>query len=114
MSKKKRKIKFNNSDGIIFSTDPDFKYNENQVENETIEPANQQLRIFLDRKQRKGKTVTIVEGFVGTNENLKTLEKKLKTSCGVGGSAKDGIIIIQGDMREKIKTLLNGLGYNTK
>jgi len=114
MSKKKKKGKFDTTDGIIYSTNPDFEYALEQEEKETISPGNQQLRILLDRKQRKGKTVTLIEGFVGSKEELKQLEKKLKTACGVGGSSKDGIIIIQGDMRQRVKSFLDKWGYKSR
>ncbi len=114
MSKKKKKIKFDDSDGVVYSTNPEFEYASEFEEEETRSPENQQLRIVLDRKQRKGKTVTLIEGFIGTNEALKQLEKRLKTACGVGGSSKDGVIIIQGDMRQKIKGFLEEWGYNYK
>ncbi len=111
MSKKKKKIKFDDRDGVVFSTNPDFDYDRELEGNETLEPSEQRLHILLDRKQRKGKTVTLVEEFVGSDEDLKVLGKKLKTACGVGGSAKDGTIIIQGDMRQKIKVFLEKWGY---
>jgi translation initiation factor 1 len=105
-----------NRRGIVFSTNPDFEYQyEEQEEQEEI-PANQQkLRVMIDRKQRKGKEVTLITGFVGPDNELKDLAKFLKSKCGVGGSAKDGEIIIQGNHREKIVDLLLNKGYsNTK
>ncbi|MCH2081465.1 MAG: translation initiation factor [Saprospiraceae bacterium] len=105
-----------NRKGIVFSTNPDFEYQyEEQEEQEEI-PANQQkLRVMIDRKQRKGKEVTLITGFVGPDNELKDLAKFLKSKCGVGGSAKDGEIIIQGNHREKIVDLLLNKGYsNTK
>lgn len=114
MSKKQKKIKFGNHDGVVYSTNPDFKYEQDFEENEVLSSSEQFLRIVIDRKQRKGKTVTLVEGFVGNAEDLKALEKKLKTACGVGGSSKEGVIIIQGDLRMKIKELLKKWGYKTK
>ncbi len=101
---------------VVYSTSSDFEYvNEDETEKETIEPSKQRLRISLDKRQRNGKKVTLVTGFIGTEEDLKKLGKTLKTKCGVGGSAKDGEIIIQGDFRDKVKELLIGLGYkNTK
>jgi len=112
MSKKKnKKIKFENRDGIIYSTNPDFKY-DNEIEiTETLPPSEQHLKVTIDRKQRKGKTVTLIKGFIGSSEDLKELEKKLKTACGVGGSSKDGVIIIQGNMLQKVKASLKELGY---
>ena len=101
--------------GTVYSTNPDFEYeSETPDEAETLPPAPQNLRLLLDRKARKGKTATVVEGFVGTEEDLKALAKMLKTKCGVGGSAKDGEIIIQGDFREKVLELLLAEGYKAK
>ena len=101
--------------GVVFSTNPDFEYEQEQEESqETLPNAQQKLKIFLDRKQRKGKTVTIVEGFIGTEDDLKVLAKQLKTKCGVGGSAKEGEIVIQGDFKSKIVELLKAEGYQVK
>lgn len=101
---------------IVYSTDTNFEYeNGRTAEAETLPPDKQALRIRLDRRQRNGKQVTLVTGFTGTEDDLKTLGKLLKTKCGVGGSAKDGEIIIQGDFREKVKALLLAEGYkNTR
>ncbi|MFW6218585.1 MAG: translation initiation factor [Bacteroidota bacterium] len=108
MSKKKRK----NISGIVYSTDPDFEYNyDNEEEADTPGPAEQKLVISLDTKKRKGKTVTLVSGFTGKQEDLADLGKQLKTHCGTGGSAKDGEIIIQGDSREKVRDFLLKKGY---
>jgi translation initiation factor 1 len=101
--------------GVVYSTNPDFDYKkEQEEESETPEPKQQNLRIGLDKKQRKGKAVTLITGFVGTEDDLKELAKKLKTKCGVGGSAKDNEIIIQGDFRDKILALLLEDGYKAK
>lgn len=98
--------------GMVYSTNDNFEYEQEPTEQiETKERAKQALRIFLDKKQRGGKQVTIVGNFSGTEEDLKTLGKLLKTKCGVGGSTKEGEIIIQGDFREKILTLLKNEGY---
>ena len=101
--------------GVVFSTNPDFKY-ETQVEpeQETLPPAKQKLIVRIDRRQRAGKQVTLVEGFVGRQEDLAALAKTLKTRCGVGGTAKDGEITIQGDLRDKVTALLCGMGYKAK
>lgn len=107
MSKKKK--------WVVFSTNPDyeFEYDEDEVQ-ETLPPQQQTLYIELDRKKRKGKSVTLITGFIGTEDDLNSLGKTLKTKCGVGGSAKDGEIIVQGDMRSKVKELLEKEGYKTK
>ncbi len=89
--------------GFVFSTDPNFKFEEEDNElKETLLPAQQKLRVKLDAKHRAGKVVTLIEGFIGTENDLQELEKKLKNFCGTGGSAKDNEIIIQGDQRDKI------------
>lgn len=105
-----------NRTGIVFSTNPDFEYQYEENEEQEEIPANQQkLRVMIDRKQRKGKEVTLVTGFVGPDDELKDLAKFLKSKCGVGGSAKDGEIIIQGNHRDKVVDLLLDKGYsNTK
>ena len=83
-------------------------------EEETLPPSKQKLKVSLDKKNRKGKAVTLVEGFVGNEEDLKALGKNLKTKCGVGGAAKDGEIIIQGDVRDKVEEILLSAGYQVK
>ena len=95
--------------GIVYSTDPQFKFEEDQDSKETLQPAQQKLKIRLDTKHRAGKAVTLIEGFIGKNEDLEALGKKLKTFCGTGGSAKGNEIIIQGDQREKV---MQWLGKN--
>ncbi|MCB0684023.1 MAG: translation initiation factor, partial [Saprospiraceae bacterium] len=88
----------NKRSGIVFSTDPDYEYAYQQDDDAaTLPPQQQKLRVLIDRKQRKGKEVTLVTGFVGSDDDLKELAKALKNKCGVGGSAKDGEIILQGD-----------------
>ncbi len=99
-------------DGLVFSTDPDFDFTPEEEETETIPLSQQQLRIWLDRKKRKGKAVTLITGFRGSEEELKSLAKALKTYCGVGGSAKEGEIIVQGDQRDKVLKYLLDKGYN--
>lgn len=104
-------------DGLAYSTDKSFFENfdyENEA-TETLPKEKQKLRLSLDSKQRAGKTVTVVSGFVGTTEDLEALGKQLKTKCGAGGSAKEGIIMIQGDYKSKIIAWLLDWGYkNTK
>jgi translation initiation factor 1 len=101
--------------GVVFSTNPDFKYEtQAEPEQETLPPARQKLIVRIDRRQRAGKQVTLVEGFVGRQEDLAALAKTLKTRCGVGGTAKDGEITIQGDLRDKVTALLCGMGYKAK
>jgi translation initiation factor 1 len=90
------------SRGFVYSTDPNFSFKEERESIETLQPAQQKLRIRLDTKQRAGKAVTLVQGFIGKEEDLEELGKKLKNFCGTGGSVKDGEIIIQGDQREKV------------
>ena len=109
MKKKSRKKR----DGIVFSTNPDFEYQYEQNEaEEALPPQQQRLRVSIDRKARKGKEVTLVTGFVGPEEDLKALGKMLKAKCGVGGSAKEGEIIIQGNQRDKVVQLLKDAGYS--
>lgn len=99
--------------GFVFSTDPNFKFEEeSREEAATLPPAQQQLRVQLDSKQRAGKVVTLVYGFVGADDDLEALGKQLKNYCGTGGSVKDGEIIIQGDQREKIMQFLIKQGYS--
>ena len=107
MSKKNKP----DSRGFVFSTDPDFKFERESTPNETLLPPHQKLKVRLDTKHRAGKAVTLVEGFIGRDEDLEELGKKLKTFCGTGGSAKDGEIIIQGDQREKVMQWLLKNGY---
>lgn len=101
---------------VVYSTNPDFQYTYQEDENEaeTLPPSRQDLRVWLDRKQRAGKQVTLVKGFVGKEEDLKALAKLLKSKCGVGGSAKEGEIVIQGDFRDRVVDILLKEGYRVK
>lgn len=97
---------------IVYSTNPDYHYEQDETpKEETIANEKQLLRIRLDTKQRRGKAVTLITGFVGTDEDLNVLGKMLKVKCGVGGSVKDGDIIVQGDVRDKVLTILQKEGY---
>ena len=101
--------------GMVYSTNPDFEYRtDERTEPEALPPARQQLRVWLDRKQRAGKVVTLVRGFVGREEDLAELARLLKTRCGVGGAAKQGEIIIQGDHRDRVVEILTKAGYGCK
>ena len=101
--------------GVVFSTNPEFKFDQgNEDKNDTLIPSKQRLRVTIDKKQRKGKTVTLIQGFIGTEDDLKALGKILKTKCGVGGTVKDGEIIIQGEFPEKIREILHSLEYGIK
>ena len=101
--------------GVVFSTNPDFAYEEEaEEETATLEPSKQNLIVAIDRKGRAGKQVTLVTGFTGTSDDLADLGRTLKVKCGVGGSAKDGEIAIQGDFRDRIVTILKDMGYKAK
>ena len=109
LMKKKKRV------NVVYSTNPDYNFDyEDHNAEETLIPESQDLRVMLDRKQRKGKSVTLVSGFVGEEEDLKDLAKMLKSKCGVGGTAKNGEILIQGDHRIKILELLKSAGYKAK
>lgn len=108
MSKKNK----NDIRGFVYSTDPNFRFEEEEsAAAQTLEPKQQKLRVKLETKQRGGKAVTLVTGFIGTEEDMQTLGKNLKNYCGTGGSAKDGEIIIQGDQRDKVLQWLLKAGY---
>lgn len=101
--------------GVVYSTDPNFQYRyEETPQAETLEPARQDLRVMRDSKHRAGKTVTLITGFVGTEADLEKLGKTLKTRCGIGGTAKDGEIVLQGDVRDKVCEILTKEGYRFK
>jgi translation initiation factor 1 len=100
--------------GIVYSTDPDFKYETDDEDLETLVPEKQNLYVYIDRKQRAGKSVTIVEGFIGKTEDLEALGKILKNKCGCGGSVKDGLILIQGELKDKVFDLLVQMKYKVK
>ena len=105
--RKKNKI------GVMYSTNPKYDF-EFEQEEETLNAENQYLEVWIDKKHRGGKVATLVKGFIGSEADLKALGKLLKSKCGVGGSAKDGEIIIQGNMREKVMEILEKEGYNYK
>jgi translation initiation factor 1 len=106
MGQKKRR------QGVVYSTNPDFEYAHQQDEEAETLPADKQcLRVLVDRKGRNGKAVTVVTGFVGSSDDLRNLAKMLKSKCGVGGSDKDGEILIQGEHRNKVIDLLKKEGY---
>ncbi len=107
MSKKNKP----DSRGFVYSTDPDFSFEQENGQQEALLPGQQKLKVKLDTKHRAGKAVTLIEGYIGNAEELEELSKKLKSFCGTGGSAKDGEIIIQGDQREKVLQWLMKNGY---
>lgn len=98
--------------GTVYSTNPNYPFDYGEEEVVTLEPAKQNLRIMLDKKQRAGKKVTLITGFQGSEFDLAVLGKELKSACGVGGSVKDGEILLQGDFREKVLALLLQKGYS--
>lgn len=109
MAKKKERL------NVVYSTNPDFQFEYEQDEQPDTLPVNQQkLYVSIDRKQRGGKEVTLIEGFIGHEDDLKELGKMVKQKCGVGGTAKDGEILIQGNFRDKVCTLLEKEGYQVK
>ncbi len=97
---------------IVYSTNPDFNYeSQEECEPETLDRKQQKLRVAIEKKGRGGKTVTVINGFIGKEDNLKELGRLLKTKCGVGGSVKDGEILIQGEFKQRIIDLLKAEGY---
>jgi translation initiation factor 1 len=105
MSKNNKRI------NVVYSTNPNYNF---EAENEDIDSIlndEQELKVVIDRKQRKGKSVTLVTGFIGSEDDLKDLAKELKSKCGVGGSVKDGIVLIQGEFKDKVFDILLNLGY---
>lgn len=113
MSKKKF-TKLDLSGGFVWSTNPDFKAPEDEQEAQERSPGEQQLKIWFEKKGRGGKTASVVKDFVGTEEALNELAKVLKSKCATGGNAKDGEIVLQGDVRQKAKVVLESLGYKVK
>ena len=100
--------------GLVYSTNPNFKMDDDAEETSTPLPGQQDLRVWIEKNHRGGKTATVIKGFLGKDEDLNDLGKSLKQKCGTGGSVKDGEIIIQGDHREKIMNLLSAAGYKAK
>lgn len=114
MAKDKKKI-INDFGGIMYSTDPSFVYEDHEAEGDApLANAQQDLRVTLDRKNRGGKAVTLITGYRGNDDQLQSLAKFLKNKCGVGGAAKEGEILIQGDFRDKVILLLQKEGYKVK
>ena len=108
---KSKKIGLSSIGGLVFSTNPEAMRHEPEPEMETPAPSQQALKVLLDKRHRNGKIVTLVEGFVGHEDDFQKLAKDLKTKCGAGGSAKEGIILIQGDYKVKIVQWLKDWGY---
>ena len=103
-----------NRKGVLYSTDPDFEYEYENDESETLDNHKQNLEVWIDKKHRAGKTCVLIKGFIGKEDDLKSLAKILKSKCGVGGSVKNREILIQGNVRDKIIEILNSMKYNTK
>ena len=111
---KKKSNDWKKRDGVVYSTNDDFDFHTEDEDQISLPPQQQNLKVQLDKKSRGGKQVTLITGFVGSEENLKELGKLVKNKCGVGGSTKDGEIIIQGDLREKVLDILIQQGYKAK
>lgn len=112
MAKNTRNNDWKDRLNVVYSTNPDFRYETpDEEEASTLPPSQQKLRVQLDRKNRGGKVVTLVTGFTGSDDDLKELGRLLKSKCGVGGTAKDGEIIVQGDFKQKVLDLLKQAGY---
>ena len=108
------KKKISSLGGLVYSTNPDFKLEQTNNEvTETLQPSQQKLKILLDKKQRAGKKVTLIEGFIGSQSDVEELGKKLKSFCGTGGAVKDGKMIIQGDNKDKVLQWLHKNGYTS-
>ncbi|MEI6583650.1 MAG: translation initiation factor [Chitinophagia bacterium] len=106
-----KKKQTSSGNGIVFSTNPSFQWEPEEAAQETLPSAQQELRIQLDKKQRAGKVVTLITGFVGADGDLESLGKTLRNFCGTGGSSKEGLILVQGDQREKVLQCLQKNGY---
>lgn len=104
--------KRNDRNGIVYSTDPNYRFESDEEEADTLPPVKQCL--YVRREVRNGKPVVVVKEFIGKADDLRDLEKKLKSHCGVGGTSKDGDILIQGDLKDKVQAFLEKLGYRTK
>src|SRR5690554_7821989 len=111
---KKKSNDWKKRDGVVYSTSHDFEFNEQEEDETRHPPQKQNIRVQLDKKSRGGKQVTLVTGFVGEEDDLRELGKLIKNKCGVGGSAKDGEIIVQGDLRDKGLEILTQNGYRAK
>jgi len=111
---KPKKNSLSDLGGIMYSTNPEFEYQEEIDDTVTLPSQQQNLRVMLDKKNRGGKAVTLITGFIGKADDLDVLGKMLKTKCGVGGSVKDGEILIQGDVRDKVLSILQKEGYKVK
>lgn len=103
-----------NTGGLVYSTNPGYRQEDSESQQETPDPQNQDLRVWLEKNHRGGKTATVIKGFVGKDADLEVLGKTIKTKCGTGGTVKDGEIIIQGDHRDKIFAMLLQMGFKGK